>query len=74
MPPSPKEKVLLDLIAKYTFLTDCKDTGNLDIVTYSKILYQLGEENMERIKYYMERLDEHLNDMRAFLDSLDNNQ
>ncbi len=53
---------------KNTFLTDCKDTGNLDIVTYSNILYQLGEDNMERIKYYMERLAEHHGDMREFLD------
>jgi hypothetical protein len=71
---SSEDKELLELIAKYTFLTDCKDTGNLDIVTYSEILYQLGEENMERIKYYMERLDEHHNDMRAFLDNLDSYQ
>jgi hypothetical protein len=74
MAPTKDEKSLLDLIAKYTFLTDCKDTGNLDLVTYSEILYQLGEENMERIKYYMQRLDEHHNDMRAFLDSLNHNQ
>jgi len=47
-----------------------KEKDLLDLVTYSKILYQLGEENMERIKYYMERLDEHHNDMRSFLDGV----
>jgi len=58
-----KEKELLDLIARYKFLTGCKDNGLLDLGTYSKILYQLGEENMEH-------LDEHHNDMRAFFDGV----
>jgi len=64
------EKDILDLIAKYSFLTDCKDTGLLDLNSYAHIVYRLGERNMELIKYYMQRLDEHHNDTRAFLDNL----
>ncbi|MFC1876625.1 hypothetical protein ACFL2E_05050 [Thermodesulfobacteriota bacterium] len=64
------EKDILDLIAKYSFLTDCKDTGLLDLNSYAQIVYRFGERNMERIKYYMQRLDEHHNDTRAFLDNL----
>ncbi len=52
MPISSEEKALLDLIARYAFLTHCKDTELIDLGTYSKILYQLSEEDMERIKYY----------------------
>jgi hypothetical protein len=43
MTPTKDEKELLDLIARYTFLTHCKDTELLDLGTYSKILYQLSE-------------------------------
>ena len=64
------EKDILDLIAKYSFLTDCKDTGLLDLNSYAHIVYQFGERNMELIKYYMQRLDEHHNDTRSFLDNL----
>jgi len=63
------EKELLDLIAKYTFLTDCKDNGLLDLGIYSNILFRLNTEDMERIKYYIQRIDEQHNDMRAFLDN-----
>ena len=59
-----KRKTLLDLIARYTFLTECKDTDLLDLGTYSKILYQLSGEDMERIKHYVQRLEEHHNDIR----------
>ncbi len=69
-PLSPIEKHPLDLIAKYVFLTDCKDTNLLDLGTYSKILYQLGEDGMERIKYYMERLEEFHHDTSKFMDDL----
>jgi hypothetical protein len=65
-----QEKELLDLIAKYTFLTNCKDNGLLDLGTYSKALYQLDEEDMERIKYYMQRPEEHHNDTSKFMDGI----
>ena len=65
-----EDKQLLDLIARYTFLTQCKDTELLDLGTYSKILWhELSENEMEKIKYYMQRLDEHHNETREFLDN-----
>jgi hypothetical protein len=70
MPIPPEEKSLLDLIAKYTFLTHCKDNEQLDPGTYNEILWKLSREEMRRIKYYMERLNGHYEDMKAFLDGL----
>ena len=64
------EKTILDVLAQYSFLTQCKDTGLLDANTYAQIVYRLGEKNMELIHYYMQRLDGHHNDTRAFLDKL----
>lgn len=64
-----KEKILLDLIARYQYLTDCKDNGLIDLGTYSKILWEnLSEDDMECIKYYMQRLEEHHADTSAFMD------
>jgi len=68
MPIPEHDKTLLDLIARYTFLADCKDTGLLDLGTYSKILFQLAEDDMERIKYYMHRLEAYHADTSAFMD------
>ena len=65
---------MLDLIARYTFLTGCKDNGLLDLGIYDKILYQLDEVDMERTKYYMERLKEHHDETREILDRVENIQ
>ena len=64
-----EEKALLDLIARYQYLTDCKDNNLIDLGTYSKILWEtLSEDDMERIKYFMQRLEEHHADTSSFLD------
>ena len=69
MPVKQEEKVLLDLIARYQHLTDCKDNGLIDLGKYSKILWEnLSEDDMERIKYYMQRLEEHHADTSKFMD------
>jgi hypothetical protein len=70
MPVKQEEKVLLDLISRYQYLTDCKDNDLIDLGTYSKILWEnLSEDDMERIKYYMEQLEKHHNDTSKFMDS-----
>jgi hypothetical protein len=70
MPVKQEEKVLLDLIARYQYLTDCKDNDLIDLGTYSKILWEnLSEDDMERIKYYMEQLEKRHNDTSKFMDS-----
>ena len=51
-------------------LTDCKDNGIIDLATYVEILGQFPEEDMERIKYYMERLEGHHNDTSKFMDGI----
>jgi hypothetical protein len=64
-----EEKVLLDLIARYQYLTDCKDNNLIDLGTYSKILWEnLSENDMERIKYYMQCLERYHADTSAFMD------
>ena len=69
MPVSRKEKRLLDLIARYQYLTDCKDNDLIDLGTYSKILWEnLSENDMEHIKYYMQCLERHHADTSAFMD------
>ena len=68
MPISPKEKGLLDLIAKYNFLDQCNATGLLDRYTFDRLVYQMGADNMEKIKYYLKQLNEHHEDTREFLD------
>jgi hypothetical protein len=68
MPISPEEKRLLDLIAKYNFLDQCNATGILDRDTFDRLTFQMGAENMEKIQYYLQRLNEHHEDTREFLD------
>ena len=70
MPVKQEEKVLLDLIARYQYLTDCKDNDLIDLGTYSKILWEnLYENDMELIKYYIEQLEKLHNDTSKFMDS-----
>lgn len=71
-PYPPKKKALLDLIAKYNFLDQCKATGILDRETFDRLTFQMGSDNMEKIQYYLKQLNEHHEDTRAFLDRAKN--
>ena len=62
------EKNLLDLIAKYNFLDQCNQTGLIDRDTFDRLVFQMGSDNMERVQYYLKRLNEHHDDTREFLD------
>jgi len=68
MPISPEEKDLLDLIAKYNYLDRCNATGLLDRDTFDRLVFQMGSDNMEKVQYYLQRLNEHHEDTREFLD------
>ncbi|NNK85362.1 MAG: hypothetical protein HKO91_07420 [Desulfobacterales bacterium] len=64
-----QEKILLDLIAKYTFLEQCNYTGIPDMDTFNRLVFQMGSDNMEKIQYHLRRLKEHHDDTRDFLDN-----
>jgi hypothetical protein len=65
------EKEILEIIARFTFLSSMKDTGHLTEEKYTEIMEQFGHRNHELIQYYLETLNQHLTGTREFLDNLE---
>ncbi len=69
MSPLPQqERDALDAVARYNFLEKCKHMGLIQQDIFDKLVAQMGAENMDRVRYYMERLKGHQDDTRNFLD------
>jgi hypothetical protein len=64
------EKEILEIIARYTFLANLKDTGQIGEEKYKEIISQFGHRNHELIQYYLRILNEHLSETKIFLDNI----
>ena len=62
------EKEILEIIARYTFLANLKDTGHINEEKYKEIMSQFGYRNHELIQYYLGIL----NETKTFLDNIQN--
>ena len=71
MPIPTNEKSLLKLIARFQYLTDYKDKGIISLETYSNILLKSYDDEMERIKFYVERLEELHGVTSKFMDDIE---
>ena len=70
MPLSDQETTVIDIIAQYTFLTECQEKGYITKEKYDEIIFRFGPKNLEMINYYNERLNEHFKDTARYFDSL----
>lgn len=64
------EKVIVELLAKYSFIEHCKETGIISPEDYAEICKSWGEKPLELIKFYLTRIDEYHKDTRTFIDEL----
>jgi len=64
-----KETKILDVIARYNFLSECREQGDIAEETYKKKYKSFGLKNKLMIMYYLERLAEHRKEMLKFLKS-----
>ena len=70
MPLSDEETNVLDVIARYSFLSECRESGYITEENYKQIYQSFGLKNKQMVLYYLERLTEHKKDMMGFLDSV----
>jgi len=65
-----EETNVLDVIARYSFLSECRESKYISEDKYKQIYQSLGLKNKKMVLYYLERLTEHKKDMVSFLDSV----
>ena len=70
MPLSDQETTALEIIARYSFLTECQEKGYITEDKYKEIVFGFGPKNLEMVNYFIERLDEYFKDMSLYIDSL----
>ena len=70
MPLNDDEIHAIDIIARYNFLLECCSKGLLSDEKCKNILTGFGQKNLEIIKYYNERLSDHVMDTERYLSSL----
>lgn len=70
MPLTDDEIHALDIIARYSFLLECRDKGHITDERCQQILFTFGQKNLELIKYYEDRLEDHIMGTEDYLDSL----
>ena len=70
MPLSDDEINVLDVIARYNFLSECRESRYITEENYKQIYQSFGLKNKQMVLYYLERLTEHKKDMVSFLDSV----
>jgi len=67
---SKEETNVLDLIARYNFLSMCREEGYITEEQYKPIYQSIGLKNKQLIQYYLERLTDLKKDMVKFLNSV----
>jgi len=67
---SAEETNVLDVIARYCFLLECRENGYITEEKYKQIYKSFGLKNKQIVQYYLEGLTEHKKDMVKLLDSL----
>ncbi|MFC1876500.1 hypothetical protein ACFL2E_04410 [Thermodesulfobacteriota bacterium] len=64
------EKNVADILAKYAFIEQCKETGLITLTEYTDICNSWGDWALELIQQYLRRIDEYHQDTRKFIDEL----
>jgi hypothetical protein len=70
VPLSDQETTALDIIARYSFLTECQEKGYITKEKYDEIVFGFGPKNLEMVDYYVVRLNDHNKDTARYLDRL----
>ena len=63
---------ILDIIARYNFLIDCRDKGLITEEKRQEIVFTFGPKAIELITYYDDKTEEHKMDGGEYLDRLKN--
>ena len=66
------EMHIIDIIARYNFLIECRDKGLITEEKRQEIVFAFGPKAIELIKYYDEKAEEHQLDGAEYLDRLKN--
>jgi len=65
-----EEMNILEIIARYDFLIECRDKGYITEEKRQQIVFGFGPKNLELIDYYVNRLEDHIMNTSDYLDSL----
>ncbi|MBW2614238.1 MAG: hypothetical protein JRD49_14060 [Deltaproteobacteria bacterium] len=65
-----EEMHIIEIVARYNFLIDCRDKGYITEEKRQEILFTFGPRAMELINYYTDKLEDHLLDGSEYLDRL----
>jgi hypothetical protein len=65
---SEEETSVLDVIARYNFLSECREKGYIRDEKYDQVYQSFGLKNKQMVNYYLEQLTEHKKDLVSFLD------
>jgi len=65
-----EEMHILDIIARYNFLIDCREKGLITEEKRQEIAFTFGPKALELINYYRDKLEDHHLDGPEYLDSL----
>ena len=71
---SEEETNILDVIARYSFILECREKDYITEGQYQQIYKSFGQQNKLMVMYYLERLTDHKKDMVKFLDSVQSKQ
>ena len=63
---------IIDIIARYNFLIDCRDKGLITEEKRQEIVFTFGPKAIELITYYDDKTEEHQMDEAEYLDRLKN--
>jgi UDP-N-acetylglucosamine 2-epimerase len=61
---------VMDIIARYNFLIECRDKGLITEEKRQEIVFTFGPKAIELIKYYEDKVEEHQLDRDEYLDRL----
>ena len=64
------ETHIIDIIARYNFLIECRDKELITEEKRQEIVFTFGPKAMELITYYDEKVEEHELDGEEYLDRL----
>ena len=64
------ETHIIDIIARYNFLIECRDKALITEEQRQEIVFTFGTKALELIKYYEDKLEEHQLDRAEYLDRL----
>ena len=63
---------IIDIIARYNFLIDCRDKGLITEEKRQEIVFTFGPKAIELITYYDDKTEDHQMDGAEYLDRLKN--